>query len=126
MDDAGRREADVQNEGGTAVEAVAASPTRTRHFVTADAAAVRARIQSRIFLTYHLRVSLQPLPARVRVFDVEGVRVRCVESDDGERTWLCGCASFHNRSARFPEGFCGHVVVAIGRCIGDRLIEVGL
>lgn len=69
---------------------------------------------------------LQPLPSRVRVFDVEGTPVRLVESDDGERTWLCECESFRDRAARLSEGFCAHTAVAIMRCIGDGSIEVGL
>lgn len=73
---------------------------------------------------YHRSVSLQPLPARVRVFDLEGVPVRCVESDDGERTWLCDCDAFRDRAARHSEGFSAHTAMAIMRCIGDGSTEV--
>ncbi|HVN43676.1 MAG TPA: hypothetical protein VMT66_00370 [Steroidobacteraceae bacterium] len=63
-------------------------------------------------------------PAKVRTFDVEGQPVRCVETDDGHRVWLCDCDKFKERAAKHPEGFCGHTVVAIARCIEDGSIEI--
>ncbi len=67
----------------------------------------------------------QQQPARVRAFDIEGQPVRCIETDDGRRIWLCDCASFQVRAARHPEGFCAHTAGAIMRCIGDGSIEAG-
>jgi len=63
-------------------------------------------------------------PANVRTFDIEGQPVRCIEADDGKRTWLCECAGFREPAARHPEGFCAHTAVAIMRRIEDGSIEV--
>lgn len=52
------------------------------------------------------------------------MRVRCFETDGGERTWLCECADFQERAARHPEGFCGHTALAIWRWMEDGSIEV--
>lgn len=65
-------------------------------------------------------------PAKVRTLDIEGQPVRCIETDDGKRLWLCDCPKFKERAARHPEGFCGHTAVAIMRCIEDGSIEVRL
>ena len=61
-------------------------------------------------------------PALVRTFDIEGQEVRCYELD-GHRLWRCECPAFHRRLAKFSEGFCPHVVVAIERCIQDGSIK---
>jgi hypothetical protein len=62
----------------------------------------------------------------VRTFDIEGQPVRCIETDDGERTWLCDCDSFKAREKRMGDtsGGCGHVVVAIWKCIEEGSIDV--
>ncbi len=65
-----------------------------------------------------------PTPAKVRTFDVEGQPVRCIETADRKRTWLCDCEKFKERATRHPEGFCGHTSVAILRWIEDGSIEV--
>ena len=65
-----------------------------------------------------------PSPARVSTFDIEGQPVRLIETDDGHRVWLCDCAKSQERAKRHPEGYCGHIVVAIARCIDDGLIEI--
>jgi hypothetical protein len=65
-------------------------------------------------------------PAKVRTLDIEGQPVRCIETADGKRVWLCDCEKFKERAARNPEGFCGHTAVAIWRCIEDGSIEVRL
>jgi hypothetical protein len=62
-------------------------------------------------------------PARVRTFDIEGQTVRCIETDDGKRAWLCECADFQERAARHPEGFCAHTALAISRCVDEGLIH---
>jgi hypothetical protein len=62
-------------------------------------------------------------PAKVRTFDVEGRPVRCIETDDGRRLWLCDCPKFQKRATRHPEGFCAHTAVAIMRCIEGGSIE---
>ena len=61
----------------------------------------------------------QPRTADARTFDIEGQSVRCIETDDGKRTWLCVCADFQERAARHPKGFCAHTAFAIWRCIED-------
>src|SRR5947208_7695092 len=33
-----------------------------------------------------------------------GLPVRCIETDDGKRLWLCECAKFQERAARHVEG----------------------
>jgi hypothetical protein len=63
-------------------------------------------------------------PAKVRTFHIERQPVRCVEKDDAKRVWLCECASFKERAARHPGGFCAHTTVAIWRCIEDGSIEI--
>ena len=63
-------------------------------------------------------------PAKVRTFDFESTPVRCIETEDGRRVWLCECAPFHERAKRHAEGFCAHTAVAIMRCIQDGSIEV--
>jgi len=68
--------------------------------------------------------SSSPTPARVRTFDIEGQTVRCIETDDGKRTWLCECADFQERAARHPEGFCAHTALAIWRCVDEGLIDI--
>jgi hypothetical protein len=65
----------------------------------------------------------QPQPAKVRTIDADGQPVRCVETDDGKRTWLCDCEKFKERAARSLEGFCAHTAVAISRCVDDGTIE---
>ena len=50
--------------------------------------------------------------------------MRCIETDEGKRVWLCDCPKFKERATRHPEGFCGHTAVAIMRCIEDGSIEV--
>jgi hypothetical protein len=72
------------------------------------------------------RESKPPRPAKTKTFDVEGQPVRCIETADGKRVWLCDCDSFKARAARHPErdSNCGHVVVAIERCIRDGAIVV--
>ena len=65
-----------------------------------------------------------PLPAKVRTLDIEGQPVRCIETADGNRTWLCDCEKFKERATRHPEGFCGHTAIAIMRCIEDGSITV--
>ena len=57
-------------------------------------------------------------PANVRTFDIEGQRVRCIQTDGG-RVWLCECPSFQERATRHKDGFCAHTAVAIMRCIQD-------
>src|SRR5215469_1265060 len=42
-------------------------------------------------------------PAKVRTLDIEGQIVRCIETDDGKRTWLCECADFQERAARWAN-----------------------
>jgi hypothetical protein len=64
-----------------------------------------------------------PLPATMRTLDIEGQRVRCIETD-GRRVWLCKCPSFQERATRHPEGFCAHTAVAVMRCIQDGSIEI--
>jgi hypothetical protein len=61
----------------------------------------------------------QPRPATERTFDIEGQPVRCIETADSKRVWLCECPKFQERAARHPEGFCAHTAVAIWRCIDD-------
>lgn len=51
-----------------------------------------------------------------RTFEVEGETVRFFELD-GHRLSHCGCATFQDRLSRLGEGFCGHTVVAITRCL---------
>jgi hypothetical protein len=63
-------------------------------------------------------------PATTRTFDIEGQLVRCVETDDGRRLWLCGCSSYRERAKRHPEAFCAHTAVAIMRCVQDGSIEI--
>ena len=63
-----------------------------------------------------------PLPAKVRTFDIEGQPVRLIEVD-GRRVWLCDCASSRERAARQPESFCAHTAAAIMRCIEDESLE---
>jgi hypothetical protein len=65
-----------------------------------------------------------PRPANVRTFDIEGRPVRCIETDDGKRLWLCDCPKFQERATRHPEGFCAHTAVAIMRCVQDGSIEI--
>ena len=65
-------------------------------------------------------------PAKVRTMDVEGRPVRCGETADGQRLWLCDCPKFKERATRHPEGFCAHTAVAICRAIEDGSIEVRL
>jgi hypothetical protein len=62
-------------------------------------------------------------PAKVRMFDIEGQTVRCIETDDGRRLWLCDYPSFQERAELNTEGFCAHTAVAIWRCIADGSIE---
>lgn len=64
-------------------------------------------------------MNLPPRPAQVRTFDIEGQPVGCVETEDGERLWLCDCESFRDRAARLPEGFCAHTAAAIMRRLAD-------
>ncbi len=70
------------------------------------------------------RMDSPPRPAKVRTFDIEGQRVRCVETDGGRRVWLCECPSFKERATRHPEGFCAHTAVAIMQCVQDGSIEI--
>jgi hypothetical protein len=49
-----------------------------------------------------------PAPAKVRTLDIEAQSVRCIETADGKRTWLCDCEKFKDRVTRHPEGFCAH------------------
>jgi hypothetical protein len=63
-----------------------------------------------------------PLPVKVRTFDIEGQPVRLIEVE-GRRVWLCDCASFRERAARHSESFCAHAAVAIMRCIQDGSIR---
>jgi hypothetical protein len=63
-------------------------------------------------------------PAKVRTFDLEGQSVRCIETADGKRVWLCECASFKERAVQQPEGFCAHTAVALCRCIEDGSIKI--
>ena len=63
-------------------------------------------------------------PAKARTLDIEGQSVRCVETDDGRRVWLCDCAKFQERALRLPEGFCAHTAVAIMRCVQGGSIEI--
>ncbi len=59
----------------------------------------------------------------MRTFDIEGQPVRCIETDDGKRMWLCEYADFQERAKRHPEGFCAHTALAIARCIEEGSIE---
>ena len=61
---------------------------------------------------------------RVHTFDIEGQTVRCIETDDGKRTWLCECADFQERAARHPEGLCAHTAPAIWRCVDEGVIYI--
>ena len=64
-----------------------------------------------------------PLPAKVRTFDIEGQPVRLIETE-GRRVWLCDCASFRERAAQYSESFCAHTAVAIMRCVQDGSIQI--
>jgi len=61
----------------------------------------------------------------VHTFNIEGQPVRCIETDDGKRTWLCECADFEARATRHPESFCAHTALAIWWCIDDGSIDIG-
>ena len=50
---------------------------------------------------------------------IEGQSVRCIETADGKRVWLCDCPKFKERATQHPEGFCAHTAVAIWRSIED-------
>ena len=63
-----------------------------------------------------------PLPAKVRTFDIEGQPVRLIEAE-GRRVWLCDCASFQERAKQYSESFCAHTAVAIVRCIENGSVE---
>lgn len=64
-----------------------------------------------------------PMPAKSRMFDIEGQQVRLIETE-GHRAWLCECPSFKKRALRHTEGFCAHTAVVIMRCIQDRSVEI--
>ena len=64
-----------------------------------------------------MRMNNEARPANVHTFDIEGQVVRCIETEDGKRTWLCECTDFQERAARHPEGFCAHTAVVIMRYV---------
>jgi hypothetical protein len=66
----------------------------------------------------------EPRRAKALTFEIEGQPVRCIETDDGKRTWLCECVDFQERTTRRPEGFCAHTALAIWRCIDDGSIDI--
>jgi len=59
---------------------------------------------------------------RVLTFDIEGQPVVCYQTG-GDRLWRCECAEFQRTLARYKEGFCAHVVVAIERALRDGVID---
>jgi hypothetical protein len=63
-------------------------------------------------------------PALLQEFNVEGHPVQCHESD-GHRLWHCDCAYFQWTLAIYNEGFCPHIVVAIGLALRDGTMELG-
>lgn len=65
-----------------------------------------------------------PRPANVRMFDIEGQSVRCIEAG-GKRVWLCECPEFQQRAPRHPDGICAQTAVAIMRCIEDGSSTIG-
>ena len=69
-------------------------------------------------------MQVEPRPAKVRTFTIEGQPARCIEKDDGKRTWLCECVDFQGRATKHPEGFCAHTALAIWRCIDDGSIDI--
>jgi len=40
----------------------------------------------------------EPRRAKALTFEIEGQPVRCIETDDGKRTWLCECVDFQERT----------------------------
>jgi hypothetical protein len=63
-------------------------------------------------------------PPKVRILDIEGQTVRCVETDDGNANLASECADLQKHATRHPEGFCAHTAVAIWRSIDDGSIRV--
>ena len=53
-------------------------------------------------------------PRTAYVFEIEGTKVSCHESD-GHRLWRCECADFERRLSRYGEGFCAHTAAALMR-----------
>lgn len=65
---------------------------------------------------------MQKSTERVLTFDIEGQEVRCFVSGR-DRLWHCECERFKLNLARFKEGFCPHVAVAMAHALADGVIE---
>lgn len=63
-------------------------------------------------------------PALLQEFNIEGHPVQCHEFG-GHRLWRCDCPCFQRTLAVYSEGFCPHLVVAIGIALRDGTMDLG-